>query len=214
MLRRAEELLRGAEFHDLPRVHQRQGVAHGAGEFQVVGDDEAGASGELHELHQGLDHLPADEGVQPLGGLVGDAEGGLAPHGHGGEGPLLHAAAELMRVFSHDVRRVVEGEGSQDLQGMLLCLLLREAAADLQGFHELGADLQHRVQGLRGVLVDIGDLFPPDGADFLPVHGRQVLPLKEDVAGGDGGGGQKPEDGLAQDALAAAGLPHQAYDLP
>ena len=73
---------------------------------------------------------------------------------------------------------------------------------------------KYRVQTGHRVLEDDGAALAAEAAHLPGVPCREILPLVEDVAGGDPAGiGQNLHDGIGRHALAGAGLTDDAQGL-
>ena len=86
---------------------------------------------------------------------------------------------------------------------------------DFQHFLHLLAHADQRVQGGHGILKHHGDLLSPDGTQLIDTQVGQIGAFKDHGAFliDFGGGGQQPENGHGGDALAGAGLAHDAHNF-
>ena len=195
---------------------------------QVVGDVETGEVLLVDLLGEEPKDQLLDGHVQGRGGLVGDDHLGLVQKGHGDQDPLAHPAAELAGILAQDGPGVRDVHLVQILQGLFPGRPFHAPAPALDRVapqahpahlpdhavdHDL-ADGEDRVEGGHGVLGDIAHLLLNQGP-FVLVQAQDLLAGKGYPALLDDrrGNAQGPQEGLGGDALAAAGLAHQAHDL-
>ena len=210
-----EHLVHRPLLQQLAFAHHRHPGAQLAHHMEVVGDEEDPRPLLPVDLFQQVQDALLDGHVQGGGGLVTDEEFGLRDDGRGHHGPLEHPAGQFVGVLAIEHRRLRQFRVGHGLQGLLPPLGRAQLGVDHQGLFHLGADGHHRVHGGHGLLKDHGDLPAPKGPDGLPGGLEQVHPPEEDLAGEFRlGVAQQPRQGHGGDRLAAAGLPHQAQDLP
>ena len=120
-----------------------------------------------------------------------------------------------MRVLVHARLRARDADEAQHLDRLGAGLLARHLLMDAHGLHDLLTAGEHRVQGAQAVLKHHGDVLAADLL-HLPLRKReQVFAVEEDLAVIL----RQPffviqtHDGLARDALAAAGFSDEAEDL-
>ena len=92
---------------------------------------------------------------------------------------------------------------------------LVQLEVQLERLGQLPADREHRVQRRHRLLEDHRDAVAADLADLVLVQLQEVFALEEDFAGDDVArrDGDEPQEGERADALAAAGLTHEAERL-
>ena len=134
---------------------------------------------------------------------------------HGDHHALAHAARELVGIGLEAGLRLGHADRSEQLDGLLACLVLGDLAVSLDGLDHLLLDGQHRVEAGHRVLEDHGDLATAQVAHLGLAVGQQVLPVEADAAALDAPGrlGQQAHEGQAGDALAAAGFADDAERL-
>ena len=137
---------------------------------------------------------------------------GVERQRHGDHRALAHAAGELVRVVVHATVRLRDADQPEQVDGPLGRRLLGDVLVRLDHLDDLPADLVLRMQAGQRVLEDHADLGATDLAQLLVAHLQQVFALEQRRAA-DLGAPRKPHDGLGADALAGAGLPHDAERL-
>ena len=153
--------LRLQNLHQVAAVHDADAVADGRDHVQIMGDDHNADVVFLRQLPVERQNLSLNQHVQAAGGLVGDDDLRLAGQGHGNDGPLLHASAELMGVCVGPF--LVQAHADQKLLHPFLDLAglqIRHMQGDR--LHDLLSDLVAGVHGVHGALGHHGNLFPED----------------------------------------------------
>ena len=204
-----------AAFHDAAAIHDLHIVGEAGDHAHVMGDpDHRHAQLALEVAHQ-VQHLRLHRHVQRGGGLVGDQQLGLAGDADGDHRALPHAAGELVWILLHALVRVGNADQVQQLHRAPQRRAARQLHVPAQGFADLVADGENRVQRGHRVLEDHADLATPQLLEFRLAHGEQVAPLEERAAGGDAPRrlGDQPQHGKDVHALARAALAHDAQRL-
>ena len=215
------DVVRGADLHDVARIHDGHPVSDVGHDAEVVGDENDGQLVlDLHLLEQ-LQNLRLNGHVQRGGGFVADQDLRVAGHGNGDDDALAHTAGKFMGVLAEAHFGVRNAHVPQVFQRLFLGSLAVQPLMQLHGLHDLIADGLQRVQAGHGVLHDHGDLMAADAepvlflfqvgqADGLAVVGTEVV----DGAGGDGAVGvQQAHEALGEDALARTGFAHNGEDF-
>src|SRR5713101_6798054 len=142
LLRRAENLLRWAAFHDLTRVQNYDSMAQGRDREQIVRD--------IEDPHFELAVQPSEEaknfglrnGVKRAGGLIGDQERGPVRNGHRDNDPLSLPHTQLRRPPTEKFVVIREADAAQSAANSSITNLPRTAHVRPPGFVELRADAQ------------------------------------------------------------------------
>ena len=113
---RADELLAGAELHDLPVAHDRDAVAEAQRLGQVVGDEDHRLAGLVLQPHHLVLHVAADQRVERAERLVVEHHRRVGGERARDADALLHAAGELV---GERVLDVLEPDESEHLAGAL-----------------------------------------------------------------------------------------------
>ena len=104
-----------------------------------------------HTLDE-LEELLLRQGVQVRRRLVGDQQCRLGHESHREHDTLGDAGADLMGVVLDNRLGVLDTDAFQHLDGLLIRLLLANAAAQRDRLDQLPANLHHRMQRGVGVL--------------------------------------------------------------
>ena len=174
------------------------------------------------EVAEQVEDLRLDRHVEGRGGLVGDDDLGVAGERHGDHDALAHAAGELVREHLGDALGVRDADHLDRLDGALADLGLGLALAVMQGddLVDLVADAEDRVERRHGLLEDHRDHVAAQVLHVVAVDLGDVVGLvaevQADLAGDDLALRtlQKLHERERRDRLAAAGLAHDAHDLP
>ncbi len=197
----------GSGFGDPAEVHDGDGVADVADDFEVVGDEQVGQAEVGLEVGEEVEYLGLDGDVEGGDWFVADDELGAQGQGAGDADALALAAGE----FGGEPVKVlgVEADASHQVLDGALALGAGGGLVDGEGVADDRADPAAGVEGSVGVLEDHLDL----AADRL--HGAagqvgDIAALEVDLAGGDR---DQPGDAPGQGRLAAPGLADQAKRL-
>ena len=132
---------------------------------------------------------------------------GLAGQPDRDQGPLAHAAGELVGVLLRPRSGVRAGRPPERLDDLVVDVLARSEAVREQGLGDLRADLRHGIEVRHRVLRDEPDLATADRphvglrcADELPAVERDAAARDAPAAG------EQPDDGHRGGRLARAGL--------
>ena len=164
----------------------------------------------LLQIAHHLKYLRLNGHIQRSRRLVRQKQARFERQRDGDHHALLHAAGELMRIFILARRR--NADHLQDLFDAFFDLQLLHIRLVLtDGFSDLLAHLEDRIQAGHRVLKDHGDLRAADRTHIRFRAFEQVAPLKIDLAGCDltDALGQQPHDGERRGRLARAGLAYQ-----
>ena len=208
MLRREEDAVRRAEFHQRTQVHHRHAIGYVAHHRQIVGDEQQRQAQRLLELVEQVHHLRLHRHVQRRDGFVADHELRFQHQCPGDADALPLPAGELVRIARHVVR--VQPHPAQPLADLLADVRSGQAAVQLQPLADDLADGHARVQGRVRVLED--HLHPARVALEVPglVLRRQRFAIVDHFAAGLV---VQAEHRLAERGLARAAFAHQPDDL-
>ena len=216
MHRVIEQFVYRRVFHDLSRVHHIDQVADLCDHPHVVGNDQ-----NTHALFQAetadqLQDLGFDRHIQRGGRLICDQKLWLADHGHGDHHPLAKAAGELMRIACEPLLRLRDPDTCEHLDHPMLCLDFRaDPFVYQQCFRHLPPHAQNGIETRHGLLKDHGDVPAADRLKRARLHPDQLLSVKQNGSALNMAGvTQQGHDRSGQHALTAAGLSHQADNLP
>ena len=138
----------------------------------------------------------------------------LAGERHGDHDALAHAARMLERILLHAALRLVDVDEAEHLDRAVPGLLAVAVGVEHDGLHELVTDGVGRVQAGHRVLKDDGNFVAADGLHDLFARADELLPVELDGAADDlAGRRQNLHDAVGRDALARAGLAHNAEHL-
>src|SRR6185436_10452508 len=112
----------------------------------------------LLEIAQQLQDLCLDGDIERGGGLVGNQEVRVAGERQRDERALTKSTGELVRIIAHALRRFRNLYGLEELDRLRAGSLPRRLAVNAQGFLDLTADAEDRVEGGHRFLEDERDL--------------------------------------------------------
>jgi hypothetical protein len=210
-----EDVLRRALLDHLAGIHDVDAVGIARHHAEIVGDDDQrDAEAPRQILHQ-LEDLGLDGDVEGGRGLVGDDQLGVAGEPDGDHHALAHAAGELVRVLAEAALGIGQADELQEFDGARPGVLPGDVAMHEQGFGDLVADGEHRVQRGHRLLEDHRDLLAAQLAHLAFAEAEEVAALEQDlpVRHPAGGLGQQAHDAQRRHRLAAARLAHQGDDL-
>ena len=202
-------------FHHPAGIHDGDMLGHLGDDPEVVGDEEDRGPGFRLEFVHEVQDLGLDGDVERRGRLVGDHQLRVAGERHGDHHALAHAAAHLVRVVVDALLGRRDADQLEHIDRPFARRRARELLVQADDLLHLVAHRVGRVEGGHGLLKDHGDAVAADAAHLGLGQLHQVLPLEQDLAAGDPArrGGDETHDGVGGDALAAAGLAHQAQGL-
>ena len=183
MVRLAEKRLRRGPLHHPSRVHHRNLVAELRHHRNVMRDQQHRQIQLILQVLQDLQDLMLHDHIQRRDGLIGDQQTGVQRQGHRDDRPLLHAAAEFVRIMRKTLR--VQAHQLKQHDRSFARLRLRKPPADFEQLFQLMADAPHRVQRIHAGLGDGGDFTPANLAHFRRRQLQQVTPLEIHLTAGD-----------------------------
>jgi hypothetical protein len=169
----------GSEFDDLARIHDCDLIGDFCDEAQVVRDQEDRHAQAIFQIAQEVEDLRLDRDVERGGGFVGHEKFGFRGEGHRDHDALLHAAGKLVRI-------IVEasfGGGNADEFEKSNHFVVRGGvwAMQAQTFHDLIANAKNWVQRGRGILENVTDDAPANGAQFIFCHAQNVTAFHKNL---------------------------------
>src|SRR5215207_3389962 len=170
----SQDVLRGAELHDLPVLHDRHPVAERERLVQVVRDEDDRPLDLALDVQKQVLHVASDQGVERREGLVHQENLLLGRQGSGEPDALLHTAGELRYEL---VALPLQADHVQRLLRALPALL-RGDALDLESERDVVED--GPVGQEPEVLEDHPDLSAPYLPALLGRHLGDVLAVEVD----------------------------------
>ena len=153
-----------AGFHNIAAVHNIDAVGIAGHQPQIVGDDDDGETLVAGKLLQQIQNLCLRGDVQRGGSFVGNQYFRLGGNGHGNHDALTHTARKMLRILVIAAFRIRNADLAHNLQGALLGGVLIQFQVKHDGFLNLVADGQHRVQRGHRLLEDHTDFAAADAA--------------------------------------------------
>jgi hypothetical protein len=162
---------------------------------------------------QEIENLRLNGDVERGGRLVGDQQFRLARQRNRDRDPLPHTAGELVRVLHQSLFRCGNTDRGQQLDAASLRGCAVEFEMLLQGFDQLGADGQDRIERGHRVLEHHRQRPAAQLAQAFGIERHQILPVEHHAAGQFGFLRQQLQDGARQHGLAATGFADHAERL-
>ena len=156
-------------------IHDRDAVAEGRHQLEIVADEDQTHAAFGHEVVQDRQHLQLNRDVERGGRLVCDQEIGLAGEHHRDHRPLAHPAGKLVRPRLGNAVGVADAHCGEKIADPATGV---SAAVATQAFLDLGADAHHRIEGVFRVLQDHAD---PPATQVAPLcaGGAQEIDARE-----------------------------------
>ena len=146
MLRRGEDALRGAAFHDFTVV-QHHHLARDIRDHAQVMRNHQNRHAELGlQFGDEFEDLRLNGDIQRGGRLVGNEQRRVANQRHRNHGALAHAAGQLERVAIQRLARMREADDFQHFAGQFHALGAADITVQKQRFRDLVADGMQRRQ--------------------------------------------------------------------
>ena len=178
-----------------------------------MGDDDQRRAEALGQILHQFEDLRLDGDVERRRRLVGDNQLRLAAQRHGDHHPLAHAARQVMGVLVEPSFRVGNADHFQELQRLLGRFLVGNREMGDQGFRQLFADRQDRIERRHRLLEHHRDVLAAKVAHGFFVQGQKVLAVEIDAALDDLSRRPRNEaqDRKRADRFAAAGFPDYGH---
>ncbi len=208
-----EEFDHFAGFDHAAVLHDHDAIGHFGDDAHVMRDeDQAHAEFLLQAAHEAQD-LGLDGDIEGGGRFVGDEEAGAAGEGHRDHHALAHAAGQLEGVAIELAGGFGDADAFEQAAGFLAGGFFVEALVLGDGFGDLGADGEDRVEAGHRFLEDHRDIGAAELAHGLGGFDGEVALAagavgEEDLAAGDAAAGVIDEagDGQSGDGFAGAGF--------
>ena len=215
MARPAEQRRGGGLLDDAPGIHHHHLVAHLGNHAEIVGDEQQGHAQLALEAAQEIQDLGLDGDVEGGGRLVGDEQARPADQGHGDHHALAQAPGKLMRILGEPALRRADADQAQHLHG-LGPRTPSEAAMEAQYLLDLEPDGEHGIEARHGFLEHHAHTVAAKLTHGRGRQGQEIDALEQDSPAQHPRrrARQQAHDGHCRDALAAAGLAHQAQGFP
>src|SRR6185437_5696693 len=198
---------------DRAGVHDAGAVADGAGQLEIVGDEEHGQAALAAQVVEDRHHLRLGGDVESGRRLVGEQQLRLRQQRGGDHHPLQQPAGELVRELAQAPGTVLDADLGQGRHRPPLGLVLADALRRPQRLGEEVADAAHRVRVRARILEDHRDPIGAVAAQLARAELEHLAAAEGDPAVDDGARRQQPRDGPRGHRLARAGLAHQADRL-
>ena len=194
----------GTGFDDLAPVHYGDAGGEIAHDRHGVRDEEVGEAEVALQLCEQVNDLGAHADIERGDGFVGHDEFRAQGQRAGDADALALASAEL--VWKAAAGGLVHAHGAQEFCDTSAAEVCAKRLVNEQGLGDHVLDTEAGIEGAERVLED--DLHvTAQAAHFAMAGGEQIMPIKEDAAGG---GDDEPEHKAAQRTFARAGLADQA----
>ena len=203
-----------SQLHELARVEHADAIGELGHRGEIVRDEHDGGPDLAVQRPHELQDMRLHDDVEGGGRLVHQEHVRLAAERHGDHDPLLHAAAQLVRIGGGDARRVVELDQPQQLVRALAGALAVHAEMPGQHLGDLRAHRHGRIQSGGRILIDHGDAAAADPVEGGPIGAQQVDAAMDNAAGLHHGIAREVvHDGEERRRLARARLADQPHHL-
>ena len=215
VLRIAEHGLGSAFLDNLSTEHHGHAIGDTANDAEIVRDQNDRHMQPLLEFPKLVDDLRLDRHVERGRGFVGDEDVGLAGERHCDHRTLLHAAAELVRIIVHALRRIHDADEFEHLHDLGVDIL-HIGAVQLDRLRDLRATGEDGSERRAWFLENVGDAVTADIAQLARRFFQHVLAIEQDLPGAIDSGrlGQQSRKREAGYALAAAAFADDRERLP
>ena len=133
---------------------------------KVVGNQDDGRAQLVSQLAHQVENLRLNRHVQRGRRLIGDEQLRIARQRHRNHDPLPHTAAKLVRILVDAAVRFGDADQAQHIDGFFPGRLLVELLVQNDGFHDLVADGEHRIQRSHRLLENHGNIIAANFAHF------------------------------------------------
>src|SRR5271170_390176 len=158
MSRSGEKRGRGSVFDNLAGMHDDNPLGMGAGEFEIVGDQNSRHASRAGALQQQSQDRGLRRRIEACRRLVGDQQQWLASQGDGEHHALTHAAGKFERVGVDAARGVRDAYGDQRLDNRRCKAGSRQRPMGFESIPNLLADAAYRVERGSRILKHDADL--------------------------------------------------------
>ena len=141
-----EDILRRAELHDLPCVHDGHTIRHARHSAEVVRDENRCRAELLLNFAQQIENLGLNGHIQRGRRLVGKQDRRVARQRNGQHDALAHAAGKVVRIQATPLLRPVDADKAHQLEHAL-----HQSRATQAGRMNMDSGRQLRADGHAGV---------------------------------------------------------------
>ena len=160
-----KDLVNGSDLTDLSAIEDRDTVAEGSHNPQVVGNHDDRGSVFPGQPSDQLQDLRLYRDIQRRGRFVSNQQLRLAGQGRGDDDTLSLAAGELIGILPHAPLGIGDAYPVQHLDTALPCFLPAALSMGRQALRQLCSDGEHRVQIGHRILEDHPDAISAKGAE-------------------------------------------------
>ena len=214
MARRGEELGGRRLLDDLAGMHHDDPLGIGAGERQIVGDEERRHVPGARMVEDEIENRRLGGRVEPGRRLVGDEQRRVAGKRDGDHHALAHAAGELARIGPGARLRLGNADCGERRVDRFVELAGAEAAMLADHVADLAADRAQRIERRARILEDDADLATAEAGPAAPLWSGQVDAAEGEPLGAQAG--RRAEDAgnrMCEQRLARAALADKCDDL-
>ena len=196
--------------HDAAGVHHVDPPRHGGDDPEVVRDQQHRHVALVLQAAQQVQNLHLRGGVQRGGGLIGHEELRSASQGHGHHRPLLHPAAQFVRVHAAAPLGLSQAYPPQQIDHRVP----PAAALVAQRFANLVAHRHDWIERAQRILEDIGHGASAQSPQRAVGHGEHIAASHPDgAARAAARRWNHARQGQRRDGFAAPALAHQRHGL-
>ena len=181
--RMGKQVGNGGVFHHFTGIEHGHPLADLRHHAQIVRHVQRGGALFADQVAEQVEHGRFRRHIKVSGRLVEHQQFGRTAEGHRNQHPLLHSAAELMRIQPRDPFGVSDAHFFQPVDTGRASLLPGMAAGRHDHFAKLGADGHRRVERSAGVLRHQRDLPTPDMAHIVGGTVKQRFAQQRDLPG-------------------------------
>ena len=180
VLRAREQFIHGGALDDLAGVHHRDLVADLGDHAEIVSDEDNRSTALRFQFMHQIEDLRLQGDVECGRGFIGDQEPGIAGQRHRDHDPLAHSAGELVGIFVDAPFRRGDMNATKQFDRACSRGVTRTAAMAQDGFDDLVADGEARVERGHRLLEDHRETVAAEVAQDLVRHFQQVKAVKTD----------------------------------
>ena len=167
-------------FHQLTRVHHHDPVGALGDDAEVVGNQQERHVAFGPETVEQFQDLSLHRHVEGRGWFVGHQEVGLAGEGDGDHDPLAESAGELVRVGPIPGNRIGDADLVEQRDSAGFGLDGGHFPVGGDGFFDLIANREDRIQTGHGILKHEADPPAPNRPEGLTLEAHDVDPVEQD----------------------------------
>ena len=189
MKRMVNDLPHRSCFHNASCVHDTDPVRHFGNNAQVVRDQNNRHVALIPQICQQIENLRLNRDIKSCGRLVCNQNRRPACQRHSDHHPLKHSSRHLMRIALCPVFRSRYAHLFQKIDDFRIDIR-HIGPMQFNGLRDLRSDAEHRIQGNRRFLKNIGNLSPPDFSQFAgrEPQGKVTVGVMETICASRYGG--------------------------